>query len=156
MQLEHAPSWPGVGTPLSAPQGHSSTERTQAPVARAKCAGLCSGLHPLHFSGSYFLPREGRLEPSRDWNSDVVNQNMQLGEDISWKLFQCYENLVVLEKCLFPLEGLQTEGSLEGQYSNRINLLECRVLIQGNNTCSHRAASSIQHVLSKQCFSHCI
>lgn len=58
MQLEHTPSWPRLVTPISAPQGHSSS------CGQSKCAGLCSELHPLHFSESYFLPRREGWNPA--------------------------------------------------------------------------------------------
>lgn len=105
MQLEHTPSWPRLVTPISAPQGHSSSgtaKRAQAPVARANVQGcvqnsiLCIFLKVISFQG-------GKVGTQQGLEFRSVNQNMQLGEDISWKLYQCYENSVVLEKCLFPL-----------------------------------------------------
>lgn len=56
---------------------------------------LCLFLEVTSFQG-------GKVATQQGLELRLVKQNMQLGEDISWKLFKWYENFVVLQKCLFP------------------------------------------------------
>lgn len=50
---------------------------------------LCVFLEVISFQGEEVATQEGLELRS-------VKQNMQLGEDISWNLFKCFENFVVL------------------------------------------------------------
>lgn len=50
---------------------------------------LCIFLKVISFQG-------GKAATQQGLELGLVKQNMQLGEDISWKLFKWYENFVVL------------------------------------------------------------